>query len=282
MSLADQLTVLLITYNEESNIARTLEAVAWAKTILVVDSGSTDATRAIIAGFPQASIVERPFDTFATQCNFGLSRVTTDWVLSLDADYELSEALAHEIQALRPAPDIAGYRASFVYRIFGRALTSTLYPPRTVLYRKDHARYRDEGHGHRVVIDGRISVLRNVIFHDDRKPFSRWFAAQQVYARREVDYLLATDRSALSRSDRIRRRAWIAPIVVPLYALLWRRCLFDGWPGWYYVLQRTLAETMIALELVDRRLRGVETSAAEGQEKRKRAGHRCRHKDAAG
>jgi glycosyltransferase involved in cell wall biosynthesis len=276
VNLADQLTVLLITYNEESNIARTLEAVAWAKTILVVDSGSTDATRAIIAGFPQARIVERPFDTFATQCNFGLSRVATDWVLSLDADYELSEALAQEIQALWPEPDVAGYRASFVYRIFGRALTSTLYPPRTVLYRKDHARYRDEGHGHRVVIDGPIGVLQNAIFHDDRKPLSRWFASQQAYARREADYLLTAEPGALKRSDRIRRLGWIAPILVPLYTLFWKRCLLDGWPGWYYALQRGIAEAMIALELIDRRLRGAEKPAKEPQERRELLGQRDR------
>jgi glycosyltransferase involved in cell wall biosynthesis len=281
VTLADQITVLLITYNEESNIARTLAAVAWAKTILVVDSGSTDATRAIIARFPQASIVERPFDTFATQCNFGLSRVTTDWVLSLDADYELSEPLAREIQALRSVPDFAGYRASFVYRIFGRALTSTLYPPRTVLYRKEHARYRDEGHGHRVVIEGKVGQLRNVIFHDDRKPLARWLVAQQGYARREADYLLTTEPGLLSRIDRVRRRGLLAPILVPLYTLLWKRCLLDGWPGWYYALQRTLAEVMIALEIIDRRLGGVDRNAGERQEKRKLPGHRDRHEDAA-
>jgi glycosyltransferase involved in cell wall biosynthesis len=276
VTLADQITVLLITYNEECNIARTLAAVAWAKTILVVDSGSTDATRAVIAGFPQASILERPFDTFAMQCNFGLSRVTTDWVLSLDADYELSEPLAREIQALRFVPEFSGYRASFVYRVFGHALTSTLYPPRTVLYRKERARYRDEGHGHRVVIDGTVGQLRNVIFHDDRKPLARWLLAQQAYAHHEAEYLLTAKPELLSRTDRIRRRGWLAPILVPLYTLLWKRCLLDGWPGWYYALQRTLAEIMIALEIIDRRLRGVEKNSGEQREKRKLLGHRGR------
>jgi hypothetical protein len=48
---------------------------------------------------------------------------------------------------------------------------------------------------------------------------------------------------------------WPAPILVFFYTLLFKGCLFDGWAGWYYVLQRTLAEIMIALEVVERRLR---------------------------
>jgi len=151
-----------------------------------------------------------------------------------------------------------------------------------VLYRKAHARYRDEGHGHRVVIDGRVGQLRNVIFHDDRKPLARWLVSQQAYARREADYLLTTEPGLLNRIDRIRRRGWLAPILVPPYSLLWKRCLLDGWPGWYYALQRTIAEVMIALEIIDRRLRSVEKNAGEQQEKRKLMGRGRPSKDAAG
>jgi hypothetical protein len=48
---------------------------------------------------------------------------------------------------------------------------------------------------------------------------------------------------------------WPAPILVFFYTLLWKRCVLDGWPGWLYVLQRTFAETIISIEVVDRRLR---------------------------
>ena len=61
--------------------------------------------------------------------------------------------------------------------------------------------------------------------------------------------------SCLSASDRLRRMAWPAPIVVFFYVLVVKGCLLDGWPGWFYTLQRVLAECMIALELIDRRLR---------------------------
>jgi hypothetical protein len=209
----------------------------------------------IIRSYSRAEVVHRQFDEFASQCNFGIAQVTTTWVLSLDADYELSDELVHELHCLRPDAATGGYQARFVYRVFGRPLRGTLYPPRTVLYRKDKARYQNEGHGHRVTVAGNVVPLAGVIFHDDRKPLARWFTAQQRYSREEAEHLMASDRKALGRADRIRLSAWPAPLAVFIYALILKGCLLDGWPGWYYALQRLVAETMLALELLDRRLR---------------------------
>jgi glycosyltransferase involved in cell wall biosynthesis len=262
--MRDQITPLLITYNEAPNIARTVGKLTWAKRIVVIDSGSTDATLELLRSFPQVEVLEHPFADFAGQCNFGLSHVDTPWVLSLDADYELSDALVEELATLRPGDDIAGYRARFVYRIHGRALRGTLYPPRIVLYRKDRARYRNEGHGHRVVIDGQVLnsqvlPLSGIIYHDDRKPLARWFASQQRYAQLEARYLLDTPTDRLTRGDRIRRLVWAAPIGVLFYTLLVKGCILDGWPGWYYALQRLIAEALIALELIEQRWRAAAT-----------------------
>jgi hypothetical protein len=113
-----------------------------------------------------------------------------------------------------------------------------------------------------VLISGDVRALSGVIYHDDRKPLSRWFASQQGYARLEADYLLKADQGAMSAPDRLRRMAWPAPIVVFLYVLVIKGCLLDGWPGWFYALQRVLAECMIALELIERRL----LRAAHGEE----------------
>jgi len=255
MTLADQITALVLTYNEEDNIGRTLASLAWVQRILVIDSGSSDQTLAIIGRFPQAEVVSRAFDSFAAQCNFGLSRVASPWVLSLDADYVVSESLAREIQTLAPTEDISGFRTSFIYRVRGRDLRSTLYPSRTVLYRRDRAKYRNVGHGHRVEIAGLIGALRAPIYHDDRKPLSRWFATQQRYAQLEADYLLGLPRAKLRRTDTLRLQAWPTPVLVFFHTLIIKRCALDGWAGWLYVLQRTLAETLIAIEIVDRRLR---------------------------
>ena len=261
--MRDQITPLIITYNEAPNIARTLGKLSWAKRIVVIDSGSTDETLDVLRSFPQVDVIEHPFSDFASQCNFGLTQVATPWVLSLDADYELSDELVEELAGLRTLNNVAGYRARFIYRIHGRALRGALYPPRIVLYRKDKARYRNEGHGHRVAIAGEILPLAGVIYHDDRKPLARWFDSQRRYAQVEARYLIETPTAKLTRSDRIRRLGWLAPIGVVFYTLFVKGCILDGWPGWYYALQRLCAETLIALEILDRRLRGSETRAPE-------------------
>jgi glycosyltransferase involved in cell wall biosynthesis len=203
----DQITPLILTYNEAPNIGRTLRRLTWARRIVVIDSGSTDGTLEIIADYPQAEVVFHPFVDFATQCNFGLVRIASPWVLSLDADYELSEGLLAQLASLRPPEHVAGYRANFTYRIAGRALRGSLYPPRVVLYRRHKAAYRQEGHGHRVVVDGDVGDLAAPICHDDRKSLARWFASQQRYAREEADYLLARRGAALPLPDRLNRPA---------------------------------------------------------------------------
>lgn len=252
--MIDQITPLILCYNEADNIGRTLSKLLWAKRIVVIDSGSTDGTLKILGGYRQVVTINRPFVDFASQCNFGLSQIETDWALSLDADYELSDELVAELQALVPHEDTVGYRARFVYRIWGRPLRGTLYPPRVVLYRKNRAKYHNEGHGHRVSLTGIIADLKNVIFHDDRKPIARWIASQQRYARVEADYLL-TGSAKLSRTDKIRAMGWPAPFLILFYTLFVKGCAMDGWPGWHYALQRLIFETFTALELADRRLR---------------------------
>jgi glycosyltransferase involved in cell wall biosynthesis len=258
--MLDQITPLVITANEAANIGRTLSKLLWATRIVVVDSGSTDETLELLRRHPQVEVIQHPFADFASQCNFGLAHIHSPWVLSLDADYELSDEFVCELKSLAPNDNISGFQAGFVYRIHGRALRGSLYPPRTVLYRREKARYRNEGHGHRVVVDGNVMPLKAAVFHDDRKPLSRWFATQRLYAEREAEYLLNANRGSLSRADKIRLMGWSAPIGVFFYVLIAKGCILDGWAGWYYVLQRLMAETLIALEIIDRRLRRTDPS----------------------
>ena len=269
--MLDQITPLILTYNELPNIERTLAKLAWAKRIVVIDSGSTDGTLDILRRDPRIAVFVNDFVDFAGQCNFGLSHIESPWVLSLDADYELSDELLDELRTLAPSEATAGYRAGFVYRIRGHELRGTLYPPRTILYRRDCACYRQQGHAHRVLVDGDVLPLRGVIYHDDRKKLSRWLAAQQRYAADEAAYLLGGAGGLLTRADRLRLMAWPAPIAVLFYVLFVKRCVLDGWPGWYYALQRLFAETLLALEILDRRClcdRGSADAAANGAGRR--------------
>lgn len=255
MSLLDDITVLILTHNEEDNIGRTLAGVAWAKRIVVVDSGSTDNTVNLVSGYPQSELVRRPFDNHQAQWNFGLDVCEgAKWILALDADYILGDAVRRELAELSPSQDVNGYRAFFDYCIHGRRLRGTLYPPITVLYRRDHARYVQKGHTQCLLLKGQIGSLQARILHDDRKPLARWLASQQKYARLEAAYLLSAPRAEMRRSDRLRLMGWPAPLLVFFYTLIAKRCILDGWPGWLYVLQRTLTEAMISVEVVDRKL----------------------------
>jgi len=251
--MLDQITPLILTFNEAPNIGRTLERLRWASDIVVVDSYSEDETLEIVSSFPQARIFQRRFDSFASQCNFGLTEteISTGWVMSLDADYELTPELVAEIGALRPSADVVGLRASFTYCILGRRLRSGIYPPVTVLFRKSKAFFKQDGHSHRVSLDGLIGSLRAPILHDDRKPFSRWLEAQGRYSKLEADKLLSSDPASLSWTDRIRCWRVVAPAAMLLYCLLGRGGIFDGWAGFYYAFQRALAELMLSLYLID-------------------------------
>jgi glycosyltransferase involved in cell wall biosynthesis len=248
------LTALILTYNERENIGRTLSALSGIKQVVIVDSFSTDETLEIVKAIrPDAVVVQRAFDSFAGQCNFGLTQISTPWVLSIDADYVLTPELAKEIIELEPPREISGYSAKFLYCVFGRPLRTTIYPPRTVLYRRESANYENEGHGHRVRVSGVVGSLRGEIRHDDRKPLSRWLQSQDGYFKIEARHLQATPNDQLNLQDQLRKKIFFAPWVIFLYLLFGRGLILDGWPGWYYVCQRTVAEALLSLRLLTER-----------------------------
>lgn len=251
-SMLDELTPLILTYNEAPNIGRTLAQLKWARDIVVVDSFSTDETLDILRRHPQVRVFQRPFDTFAGQCNFGLTKVESEWVLSIDADYILSDELISEIDSLPPDGEVDGYAVRFRYQVWGSPLRGTLYPARQVLYRKNKAEYLDDGHAHRVKLGGVVGRLSSYIYHDDRKPLDRWTASQARYAVRESDKLLNEAPDALSLNDRVRRLKLLAPFVVLFYCLILYRAVLDGWAGWYYAFQRAFAEVLLAVCLIER------------------------------
>lgn len=263
------ITPLILTFNEAPNIARTLRRLSWAREIVVVDSGSTDDTRAIAATFANVRIVERPFTTHAEQWNFGLNEtgITSEWVLALDADFVLPDDVIREIGAFEPGM-IDGYRASFVYCVHGRPLRSAVYPPVTVLYRRSRASYVQDGHTQRVQVAGQVAALTCRILHDDRKPLSHWIGAQVRYMRLEADKLLSADASLLGLADRIRSLIVVAPPLMFALCLFGRGGILDGWRGLYYALQRAAAELILSLTLIERRLGGGLDRAGEAAEQR--------------
>ena len=256
------MTPLILTYNEEANIDRTLGRLPWAERVVVVDSYSTDATIDIATSYDNVDLVQREFDDHTSQWNYGLEQVDTEWVLSLDADYQVPPAFVEEVQSLDPAERVSGYRASFTYCVHGRPLRGTLYPPRTVLYRREKAKYHRDGHGHRVRVDGTVGELDAPIYHDDCKSLERWLDNQRGYARLEAEKLAEADDVGLT--DRLRALT-LAPPLVFLYCLFVQGLILDGKAGWYYTLQRTYAEVLLALRLLDDELRQEADAASSSR-----------------
>lgn len=253
MDFLPSIDVLILTRNEEANLGRTLDALRRFARIVVLDSGSADATLAIAADHPNVRVCTRAFDSHAAQWNHGLTGcgLHAPWVLALDADYVLDAALVDEIAALSPGADVGGWRARFRYCIHGRALSASLYPPTVILFRREGATYLQDGHTQRLVPPGRVLELRGRVSHDDRKSLSAWLAAQDRYARLECDVLRSTAWRDLNWRDRTRRLIVVAPWLVPLYCLTVGRGLLDGRAGLFYAMQRAIAETILSARLLE-------------------------------
>ncbi|HLA09955.1 MAG TPA: glycosyltransferase family 2 protein [Pyrinomonadaceae bacterium] len=254
--MLDRITPLILTYNEATNIGRSLEQLSWANDIVVVDSFSEDETLRIISAFPQVRVFQREFDKHSNQWNFGLeqTQIRTEWVLALDADYIVTAEFINELGRLDSSTAVNGYRANFTYCIQGKRLNSGIYPPVTVLFRKSRARYVQDGHTQRVFVEGGLAQLQAKILHDDRKPMRHWLQAQSRYTELEALKLLRTPSNDLSWTDRVRRWRVVAPVAVFFYCLVLRGGVLDGWAGFYYAFQRMLAELMVSLYLIERDL----------------------------
>ncbi len=254
--MLDQITPLILTYNEAPNLERTLRQLKWANDIVVVDSFSDDETTTIASSFPQTRVFQRTFDSHRNQWTFGLTEtsIRTPWVLALDADYVLTDELVAELKSLQPEPSVNAYSAEFIYCLNGKPLRSGIYPPVAVLYRASEAIYEQDGHTHRVSVRGNVDSLRSKILHDDRKPLRRWLRSQVNYSTLEAQKLLSANGQQLSVADRIRKWQLFAPLGVILYCLILRGGLLDGWAGCYYAVQRGIAESMLSWHLIGARV----------------------------
>lgn len=249
------ITPVILTWNESPNIGRCLDRLAWAEEIIILDSGSSDDTRKICEAFENVRFFERTFDSHSSQWNHAVSLARTEWILALDADFLVSETLTEELETLPESAEENGYLSRFRYCVDGRPLRSSLYPPKTVLFRSSACTYLQDGHTQLLSGDEPSKTLKSVIDHDDRKPLGRWLEAQKKYALLEVEKLQNSRFRDLSLPDKIRAQIWPAPPVVLFYTLFVRGTFFDGWPGIFYALQRCYAELLVSLFLLEAKLR---------------------------
>jgi glycosyltransferase involved in cell wall biosynthesis len=258
--MLDHITPVVLTYNEGPNIARTLSHLRWARNVVVVDSGSTDDTIAILARFSNVRIFDRRFDTPANQWRYAVTdtAIATPWILRLDADYQLSDELVQELRQLDPEAPVSAYRIAFDYAIFSQKLRSSLYPPNTILLRQGRFKVWDNGHTESWAVEGSIQALNARVTHDDWKGTDFWMNAQGRYMRRELEKL-ASRRSRLR--DWLRLTPPLMPFAVFLYCLFGKGLILNGRAGLFYALQRMVAEAALSLMVLEARLRASIESA---------------------
>ncbi len=266
----DIITPLVLTFNESPNIGRTLEKLGWASQIVIIDSYSTDDTLEIIGRFPNATVFQRRFDNFVDQWNYGLAQVQTEWVLSLDADYVLTDDLMAEIGRLPDTPEVDGFFIPFKYCVFGKPLSGSLYPPRLALFRREAGVYIDDGHTQLLRLNGRSGRLSGYIHHDDRKSLARWLNNQERYVASEARKF--SEAGALGFNDRLRKLKILAPFLVFFYCLVVKRGIFDGWAGFHYALQRMLAEMLLSIKLIEENNLFAKDSAHSSKEEERSIG----------
>ena len=165
-----KISATIITLNEERNLARAIESLRCADEILVVDSGSTDRT-VDIAQKLGARVVESEWHGYANQKNFAAEKVSYDWILSVDADESLSEALEAEIWKLKKSgPEFEAYTMPRLAQYLGRWIRhSGWYPDRKIrLYDRRKTRLEDNPTFHVRYWDG---LLFRDLVANNRIPF---------------------------------------------------------------------------------------------------------------
>ena len=176
-----KLTAIVLTYNEEENIEDCLKSISWIDNIIVLDSKSEDKTKDIALSFEQVEFYEREFDNFASQRNYALDKVKTDWVFVIDADERVTKDLEEEIIKILQNPQAAGYEIARKNFFLGKWIKYCgWYPDYTLRLFK--SQYRYEGLVHESpVVKGEIDKLKNDFIHYTYKDLESYIAKMNHY-----------------------------------------------------------------------------------------------------
>jgi glycosyltransferase involved in cell wall biosynthesis len=239
------LSVAIITLNEETNLARTLESVRWAQEIVILDSGSADRTAEIAQSFG-AKFFLQDWLGFGAQKNAALEKCRGDWLLSLDADEELSPELQREIQAItqgETSPISNGYTLRRRNFFLGRWLRhGGMYPDaklrliRRSLFESGAARFAERLVHEDIVYAGSTVQLRGDLLHHAYPTIEGYVEHQRRYAELAGEMIHLEERSR----EKPHTGAWFAmqtllnPYFTFFYNYILRGGFMDGRPGLIY------------------------------------------------
>jgi glycosyltransferase involved in cell wall biosynthesis len=246
------ISACVITYNEADRLPDCLASLAFCDEIVVVDSGSTDGTREL-AQAAGARVLVRPFDGFRSQKQFAVEQASHDWILSLDADERIGDALRTSIEAARDRgfDAVAGYRFARLSEYFGRFLRhGNAYPDRKLrLFDRRRGGWRGEREIHETAtVDGPVETLRGDLLHLPFRSFEHQLAKSRQYAQMMAEHAHARG-----------KRATLAKLALGPAWRFWRGYVLrggflDGWPGlvYAYVTAYTARQKTIRLWLLQR------------------------------
>jgi len=230
------LSIVLITFNEEKNIARTLKSArfkggAFSKVeVLVVDAQSTDRTATLARGLG-AKVLTRPWKGYSDQKNWAFSRCKGDWVLSLDADEVLSPALVSEIERTLPATpaQVTGYSLKRRAYFLGKWIRHCGWWPdeQLRLFRRGKGRFNAQPVHESLQIGGETRTLKEPMDHFTYDSIGAYLGKMDRYSDLAAGALGPGDRKVASwRSNLILR-----PFLTFLKMYVLKLGFLDGWHG---------------------------------------------------
>lgn len=244
LSDCQQITPLLLTFNEEANLTRTLYALRWAQRVVIVDSGSNDRTEAIACSYPNVAWFHHPFKDHSSQWAFGIfeTGIDTPYVFALDADMIVPAAFLEEATACFLCKSYSGAWIPFTLVIHGTSLPGSLYPPQIRLFRKDSVSVTQYGHTQVFSVSGPLYEARTRILHDDRKSFDHWLQAQIKYSTLESTRITAA--SSLQFKDLL-RLIGLMPAITLVISYIKAGAFLRGTASASYAIERCIFELLL-------------------------------------
>lgn len=222
-----QISIVVLTKNEEKNIGPCLGTLQWADELLVLDSYSHDATVEIARG-SGAEVRQRCFVNYPLQRNAALELAGKEWVFFVDADERATPELAEEIRRVVDEGHLAGWWVPRMNYMFGKWIRHAGWYPdyQLRLLRRDGARYDERREVHELVeLDGEAGHLKNALIHYNYDTVQEFCAKQDRYTDYEARMLLEDGKRARPHNF----------ILQPWRQFRWRYLTLqgykDGWRG---------------------------------------------------
>jgi len=225
------LSVVIITLNEENSLRRLLHSLPKGCEVVVLDSGSTDKTVTIAQEYG-ARVEVKKFDGYAMQKNVACALASKTWVLSLDADEELSPELSEQIQRTIADSKFDGYRINRRLHFMGRRMKygkTSDNPLR--LFKRTSGKFTSEIHESVSIIGGNVGDLSQYIEHYSYKDITDYFMRFNNYTSR----IAANHHSNNKRPPSILAHV-MRPWMEFFYRYVIRGGFLDGYPGYCYAL----------------------------------------------